>query len=199
MARPRFARALSTQLSVVSNGARPLEREVEQKALADTFGRFHDYLRISLTERCNLRCVYCMPEEGVPVSPSGKLLTTDEVLQLADMFTAAGVRKVRLTGGEPTLRRDLPDILAGMRDLRSELTSIGITTNAILLTPEKLRVLRDAGLTHLNVSLDTLHADRFEKITRRKGTPWDAARAARQGEGLSSSLRFAVTRSPSRP
>lgn len=138
-----------------------------QKALNDTFGRFHDYLRISLTERCNLRCLYCMPEEGVQLTPNKKLLTTDEVIYLAKLFVQEGVRKVRLTGGEPTVRRDLEDIIRQLKEIQG-LESVSITTNGLVLTRQLVK-LQKAGLDGLNISLDTLKPDKYERITRRKG------------------------------
>ncbi|KAI8145290.1 putative molybdopterin cofactor synthesis protein A [Fennellomyces sp. T-0311] len=137
--------------------------------LTDTFGRQHNYLRISLTERCNLRCTYCMPEEGVPLTPHDKLLTTDEILSLARLFVSQGVTKIRLTGGEPTVRPDLIDIVRGMNEFKQfGLQSIGITTNGIALK-RKLPALYDAGLDSLNISLDTLDRHMFEIMTRRRG------------------------------
>ncbi|XP_063700616.1 molybdenum cofactor biosynthesis protein 1 isoform X1 [Culicoides brevitarsis] len=137
------------------------------KPLYDTFGRFHDYLRISLTERCNLRCLYCMPEEGVKLTPNKNLLTTDEVIYLTQLFVQEGVRKVRLTGGEPTVRRDLEEIIRRMKKIE-KLKSVSITTNALVLTRQLVKLQR-AGLDGLNISLDTLKPEKYEKITRRKG------------------------------
>ncbi|KPU78544.1 uncharacterized protein Dana_GF10488, isoform C [Drosophila ananassae] len=141
--------------------------QLKNSPLTDTFGRHHTYLRISLTERCNLRCDYCMPAEGVPLQPKANLLTTEEVLRLARIFVEQGVRKIRLTGGEPTVRRDIVDIVAQMKAL-PQLEHVGITTNGLVLT-RLLLPLQRAGLDSLNISLDTLKKDRFEKITRRKG------------------------------
>ncbi|KAH8398142.1 hypothetical protein KR215_006366, partial [Drosophila sulfurigaster] len=135
--------------------------------LTDSFGRHHTYLRISLTERCNLRCDYCMPAEGVPLQPKSQLLTTEEVLHLARIFVEQGVRKIRLTGGEPTVRRDIVEIVAQLKAL-PQLEHVGITTNGLVLT-RLLLPLQRAGLDSLNISLDTLRKDRFERITRRKG------------------------------
>ncbi|CAM9326602.1 unnamed protein product [Discosporangium mesarthrocarpum] len=135
--------------------------------LTDSHGRFHNYLRISLTERCNLRCVYCMPESGIDLQPQTKMLTRDEIVRLATMFVHAGVDKIRLTGGEPLIRKDLRDIVASLSSL-SGVRNVGITTNGINLS-KKLPALKEAGLTHINVSLDTLRPDRFGAITRRKG------------------------------
>ncbi|KAI9495219.1 hypothetical protein BDB00DRAFT_927661 [Zychaea mexicana] len=144
-------------------------RPSEAPYLTDTFGRQHNYLRISLTERCNLRCTYCMPEEGVPLTPHDKLLTTDEILSLARLFVSQGVTKIRLTGGEPTVRPDLIDIISGLNELKAEgLQSIGITTNGIALK-RKLQALHTAGLDSLNISLDTLDRHMFEIMTRRRG------------------------------
>lgn len=137
--------------------------------LTDTFGRFHSYLRISLTERCNLRCVYCMPEEGVPLTPSESLLTSDEIQRLLRLFVSHGVRKVRFTGGEPTVRRDLVDLISYAGSLRGEgLESVCLTTNGLVLA-RKLPALVQAGLTHVNLSLDTLDEHKFVIMTRRQG------------------------------
>lgn len=135
--------------------------------LKDTYSRHHSYLRISLSERCNLRCQYCMPPEGVPLQPTENLLSADEIERLVRLFGAGGVDKVRLTGGEPLLRKDLSDIIASIRT-QSNIHSVGITTNGITLS-RHLPSLVEAGLTHVNISLDTLNADKFEDITRRKG------------------------------
>ncbi|KAH6564136.1 hypothetical protein BASA50_006826 [Batrachochytrium salamandrivorans] len=137
--------------------------------LRDTFQRNHTYLRISLTERCNLRCTYCMPEHGVDLSPASALLTTDEIIRLATLFVDQGITKIRLTGGEPTVRKDLLEIVARLNALKPRgLQSIGMTTNGIALK-RKLPALFENGLNQLNISLDTLHVDRFEELTRRKG------------------------------
>ncbi|KAL7503000.1 hypothetical protein ACHAXN_000857 [Cyclotella atomus] len=146
-----------------------------ENILTDTHGRHHNYLRISLSERCNLRCQYCMPPEGVPLSPPSHLLTNDEIIRLVDLFVKNGVNKVRLTGGEPLLR---PDIVPLVRSIADSLKMsrhdngsnglVGITTNGISLS-RHIRGLVDAGLTGVNISLDTLQEDRFVEITRRKG------------------------------
>lgn len=135
--------------------------------LTDSYERHHSYLRISLAERCNLRCQYCMPPEGVPLQPKEDLLDAGEIAKLAGMFAAGGVDKVRLTGGEPLLRADLPEIISSIRSIPG-INSVGITTNGLTLS-RRLPSLIDAGLTHVNVSLDTLREDRFEHITRRRG------------------------------
>ncbi|XP_019312574.2 molybdenum cofactor biosynthesis protein 1 isoform X2 [Panthera pardus] len=135
--------------------------------LTDSFGRQHSYLRISLTEKCNLRCQYCMPEEGVPLTPKADLLTTEEILTLARLFVKEGVDKIRLTGGEPLIRPDVVDIVAQLHRLEG-LRTIGITTNGISLA-RLLPQLQKAGLSAINISLDTLVPAKFEFIVRRKG------------------------------
>jgi molybdenum cofactor biosynthesis protein A len=141
--------------------------------LTDTHGRHHNYLRISLSERCNLRCQYCMPPEGVPLSPPSNLLTNDEIMRLVTLFARNGVDKVRLTGGEPLLRKDLVPLVHSISEelQKSNATSsnlVGITTNGISLS-RHVHELVDAGLTGINISLDTLQGDRFQEITRRNG------------------------------
>ncbi|KAH7170564.1 molybdenum cofactor biosynthesis protein 1 B [Dactylonectria macrodidyma] len=137
--------------------------------LTDTFHRQHDYLRISITERCNLRCVYCMPEEGVPLSPNRELLTTPEIVLLSSVFVSQGVSKIRLTGGEPTIRRDILPLMHQIGELRRHgLKEICITTNGISLH-RKLDSMVEAGLTGVNLSLDTLDPWQFQIMTRRKG------------------------------
>lgn len=137
--------------------------------LVDNFNRFHSYLRISLTERCNLRCTYCMPEDGVKLTKHENLLTSPEILRLSKVFVGQGITKIRLTGGEPTIRKDLLDIIQGINKLREiGLKTIGMTTNGIALK-RKLPALREYGLDQLNISLDTLDPFKFELMTRRKG------------------------------
>ncbi|XP_044761167.1 molybdenum cofactor biosynthesis protein 1 isoform X2 [Coccinella septempunctata] len=140
---------------------------LDNNPLTDTFGRHHTYLRISLTEKCNLRCQYCMPEEGVNLTEKSKLLTADEVIYLAKLFVDQGVQKIRLTGGEPTTRKDLVDIIYNLKQIKG-LESVSLTTNGVVLT-KKLVELQKAGLDGLNISLDTLDGKKYENITRRKG------------------------------
>lgn len=137
--------------------------------LTDNFHRQHDYLRISVTERCNLRCLYCMPEEGVPLSPSRELLTTPEIVMLSSSFVSQGVTKIRLTGGEPTVRKDIVPLMHQIGALRSQgLRELCLTTNGISLH-RKLDSMVEAGLTGVNLSLDTLDPWQFQIMTRRKG------------------------------
>ncbi|KAI9370997.1 hypothetical protein BJX61DRAFT_55345 [Aspergillus egyptiacus] len=137
--------------------------------LTDTFNRQHDYLRISVTERCNLRCLYCMPEEGVPLSPPARLLTSPEIIYLSSMFVSQGVTKIRLTGGEPTVRKDIVPLMQSIGELRRDgLRELCLTTNGISLH-RKLEPMVEAGLTGVNLSLDTLDPFQFQIMTRRKG------------------------------
>lgn len=131
--------------------------------LQDTHGRSHTYLRISLTERCNLRCSYCMPVEGVKLTPTAHLMTAKEIGHLAKEFVDLGVTKIRLTGGEPLVRKDFNSILEQLAKLPVELT---LTTNAVSVE-RHLDHLKACGVSQLNVSLDTLNAEKFKKITFR--------------------------------
>jgi len=134
--------------------------------LLDSFGRVHDSLRISVTDRCNLRCTYCMPEEVVFLDRS-ELLTFEEIAHFVRVAVSLGITKVRLTGGEPLLRRELPRLVALLAAVPG-LQDLGLTTNGILLA-DQAQALRDAGLRRINVSLDTLDAVRFRQIARRDG------------------------------
>ncbi len=132
--------------------------------LRDRFGRQITYLRISVTDRCNLRCVYCMPPEGVPQVGHGDVLRYEEILEIVKLAAHYGVREVRLTGGEPLVRADLPDLvrmIAGVPGIED----ISLTTNGLLLDRLAEPLVR-AGLKRINVSLDTLQAERFLRITR---------------------------------
>jgi cyclic pyranopterin phosphate synthase len=134
-------------------------------ATRDTYGRLLRNLRISITDRCNLRCGYCMPEEEYVWLPREAILQFEEISRLADVFIALGVDKVRLTGGEPLLRRDVPALIR-LLAAKPALRDLAITTNGVLLA-EHAAALRAAGLHRVTVSLDTLHADRFAALTRR--------------------------------
>jgi len=143
------------------------EPQLRQPILEDSYARKHSYLRISLVERCNLRCRYCMPPDGVPLQSQDKLLDADEVDRLTTLFGSNGVDKVRLTGGEPLLRKDIASIITKI-PANPNINSVGITTNAITLS-RQLPALTQAGLTHANISLDTLIDEKFQDVTRRKG------------------------------
>jgi GTP 3',8-cyclase len=134
-------------------------------ALADVHGRFLRNLRVSVTDRCNLRCGYCMPEEEYVWLPREDILHFGEVATLTDVFLDLGVDKVRLTGGEPLLRRDLPRLVA-MLAARPRIRDLAMTTNGVLLA-EHAPALKAAGLHRVTVSLDTLHAARFARLTSR--------------------------------
>jgi len=161
----------SEQVSSQQNSRRDAIRNAKpfSSFLTDTFQRQHDYLRISITEKCNLRCLYCMPEEGVPQSPPPDLLTSPEIFLLSSTFVSQGVTKIRLTGGEPTVRRDILPLMHQIGSLRSKgLRELCLTTNGISLH-RKLDSMVEAGLTGVNLSLDTLDPWQFQIMTRRKG------------------------------
>ncbi|MEZ4874173.1 MAG: GTP 3',8-cyclase MoaA [Flavobacteriaceae bacterium] len=131
--------------------------------LTDSFGRKHAYLRISLIERCNLRCTYCMPEEGVALTPRSHLMTYEEIYTIAKLFVNHGVSKIRLTGGEPLIRKDIPVILEKLATLPVELS---ITTNGVIVDSH-MDTLKTFGVHSINVSLDSLQREKFKEITRR--------------------------------
>ena len=132
--------------------------------LVDRLARPLRNLRLSVTDRCNLRCEYCMPEDDYAWLPRQDVLHFEEISLLVDLFIALGVDKVRLTGGEPLMRRDLPELVR-MLAAKTGLRDLALTTNGLLL-PEHAGALKAAGLGRLTVSLDTLHADRFARLTR---------------------------------
>jgi len=138
-------------------------------ALVDRFGRVHRDLRVSLTDRCSLRCTYCMPEQGNEWLARESILSVDEIVRVAAVAAAAGVSTFRLTGGEPLLRRDIADVVGRLAALRTPdgiPVQVAMTTNGIRL-PDVLPALVDAGLARLNISIDTLDRERFAALTRR--------------------------------
>jgi cyclic pyranopterin phosphate synthase len=135
--------------------------------LIDTFGRVHTNLRISVTDRCNIRCFYCMPAENVQFMDRRELLSFEEIERIVRVAVPLGLRKIRLTGGEPLVRRNL-HVLVRMLAAIEGIEDIGLTTNGILLA-EQAQDLYDGGLRRINVSLDALDPQKFEKITRREG------------------------------
>lgn len=145
---------------------------VTPEPLVDRFGRVHRDLRISLTDRCSLRCTYCMPAEGVPWLPGPTMLTTGELLRIAQVAVQLGITEVRLTGGEPLLRPDAVEVVRGLTSLQGPAgpPEVSLTTNALRL-PALARPLRDAGLSRVNISLDTLDPERFRALTRRDRLP----------------------------
>ena len=139
--------------------------ELRMNSLIDSFGRVHRDLRVSLTDRCNLRCTYCMPADFSDWIPGDHLLTTDELMLVLDVATSMGIDGVRLTGGEPLLRPDIVDVVTRIFAL-PQAPSISLTTNALRLT-DLAQPLADAGLQRVNVSLDTLDRERFKALTHR--------------------------------
>lgn len=158
----------------------------------DRFGRNINYLRISLTDRCNLRCVYCMPENMI-FRPHSELLQDDEVLRLVNLFTKIGFRKFRLTGGEPTVRANLVKIVQGMQTTPG-VDMIAMTTNGILLG-RLAEPLARAGLRRVNISIDSLDPDKFKKMTRwgKVEDVWEGIEAAEKA-GLEIKLNAVVVR-----
>ncbi|MFM2310019.1 MAG: hypothetical protein RLY87_2141 [Chloroflexota bacterium] len=144
----------------------------------DNFGRRIDYLRISLTDRCNLRCVYCMPEVGMQFMPKDELLTNEELLRVVNACAQVGFRKIRLTGGEPTLRRDLVSLVGAIKAVPG-IEHIAMTTNAVKLAPIA-QALKSAGLDRVNISIDSLDPERFKRMTRgaKFSDVWDGIHAA---------------------
>jgi len=137
-------------------------------AMVDGFGRRIEYLRISVTDKCNLRCVYCMPMEGLPWIPKSELLSWEEIRDVVAEMAPMGLKRVRLTGGEPLVRRDIPTLVRMLRDVPG-IEDLSLSTNAVLLD-EHADALRDAGLNRVNVSLDSLRDDRIDEIARRPGS-----------------------------
>jgi GTP 3',8-cyclase len=133
--------------------------------LIDTFARVHADLRISVTDRCNIRCFYCMPEAGAEFNPSSALLSFEQIAKFVSTALPLGIRKVRLTGGEPLLRPKLPDLVASLAQMAG-IHDLALTTNAVLLADAAVPLF-DAGLRRLNIHLDTLDRERFRTITRR--------------------------------
>ena len=136
--------------------------------MIDQFGRSVEYLRVSITDKCNLRCVYCMPLEGLPWLQRDELLSYEEIEQIVRVMAPMGLERLRITGGEPLVRRDVPELVRllaavpGIRDL-------SLSTNAVLLA-EQADALKAAGISRLNVSLDSLREDRVDRIARRPGS-----------------------------
>ena len=134
--------------------------------MLDRYGREIDYIRISVTDRCNFRCIYCMPEEGVPMVPHQEILSYDEITELAEIFADLGIRKIKLTGGEPLVRRGLPSLVKKLKSVRG-IEKITLTTNGVFLA-DLLGELKEAGIDGINLSLDTLDPEVFARITRRR-------------------------------
>jgi cyclic pyranopterin phosphate synthase len=137
-------------------------------AMEDGFGRRIEYLRISVTDKCNLRCVYCMPEEGLPWLKREQILRYEEIAEIVGVMAGVGLRRIRLTGGEPLVRRDLSALVRMIRAV-PEIEDVALSTNAVLLE-EQADELRAAGVDRVNVSLDSLRPDRIDAISRRAGS-----------------------------
>lgn len=153
----------TTSNNVPSNNENSLDKTI----LTDKFGRFHNYLRISLTERCNLRCTYCMPEQGVELTKDENLMKRTELSKLLELFIKSGVTKIRLTGGEPTVSPDCENIIREIRSY-SSIKDIAMTTNGTNLK-YSLEKFKNAGLSNINISLDTFIEAKFNFISRRTG------------------------------
>lgn len=132
--------------------------------MRDSYGRVIDYIRISITDRCNLRCVYCMPEEGVQCVSHNDILTYDEILRLCNIFADLGIRRVKITGGEPLVRKNIQALISGIYNIEG-MEEVTLTTNGILLK-EQAEALINAGIRAVNISLDTLDAEHYHEITR---------------------------------
>jgi len=132
--------------------------------LRDTFERVIDYMRISITDRCNLRCVYCMPEKGVKLFEHKEILAYEEITRVVGIAASLGVRKIRLTGGEPLIRKNISWLIASLKAIKG-IEDISLTTNGIILE-KYAKKLADSGLNRINISLDTLRPERYREITR---------------------------------
>ena len=135
--------------------------------MIDGYGRTIDYIRISVTDRCNLRCTYCMPEKGTLSVPHEEILSYEEIIDLAGIFASLGIHKIRLTGGEPLVRKNLSFLVKKLKQV-SGIHQVALTTNGIFLY-DQIDELAAAGIDGINISLDTLNPELFEKITRRNG------------------------------
>ena len=133
--------------------------------MIDKLNRKIDYLRISVTDRCNLRCVYCMPEEGVENIPHEEILSYDEIIRICKCVANLGIKKVKITGGEPLIRKDIVSLIRDIKKIEG-IEQVTITTNGVLLY-DMAQDLVEAGIDAVNVSLDTLDREKFLKITRR--------------------------------
>lgn len=148
--------------------------------MKDMFQRNINYLRVSVTDKCNLRCIYCMPEEGVELRPHGDILSLEEIYKIIQSAVLMGIRKVRFTGGEPLVRKGIISLIKMVNEI-PEIDDIALTTNGILL-PEMAAELKKAGLKRVNISLDTLSPEKFARITRvgRLSKVWLGLEAARE-------------------
>jgi GTP 3',8-cyclase len=173
----------AAELLAAADGARRfVEAARAGDGMRDGFGRRIEYLRISVTDKCNLRCVYCMPEEGLPWLRRAELLSYEEIAQVVAEMARLGLRRVRITGGEPLVRRNLPELIRRIRAVPG-IEDVALSTNAVLLA-EHAAALREAGVDRLNVSLDSLHAERVDAISRRAGSHDAIMRGLRAAEAV---------------
>ena len=173
MQRGSAASSLPSKVLRVSNlleTASQLRRAavVDSEGMRDGFGRRIEYLRISVTDKCNLRCVYCMPEEGLPWLGRSQILSYEEIAAVVRVMAGMGLKRIRLTGGEPLVRRDLPQLVRMLRIIPG-IDDIALSTNGVLLAP-LADELRAAGVNRVNISLDSLRAERVDAIARRPGS-----------------------------
>ena len=138
---------------------------INPRILIDRFGRTFNYLRIALNEMCNLRCIYCMPEGGIPFKPKNEIMTTEEILRIVTIVSELGVNRIRFTGGEPLLRRDIVKLIENT-SMISGIDSVHMTTNGVLLN-RLAETLQRSGLSGINISIDTLNPEKYIQITRR--------------------------------
>jgi cyclic pyranopterin phosphate synthase len=157
----------TTSIDQTGATAGPTRRAGSETALVDRFGRVHTNLRISVTDRCNIRCFYCMPNENIRFKPRHELLTFEEITRFARIAAGLGVNKLRITGGEPLVRSGLPSLIRMLARIDG-IDDIALTTNGLLLA-EHAQPLKDAGLRRLNISLDGMSEETFRKISRRDG------------------------------
>lgn len=159
---------MSGQLVQLGTPTWPSREVPTEGAMKDGFGRRIEYLRISVTDKCNLRCVYCMPEEGLPWLKREQLLSYEEIARIVGEMAPLGLKKLRITGGEPLVRRDVPELVRMLAAIPG-IEDIALSTNAVLLD-EMAEELREAGVNRLNVSLDSLIPERIDAIARRAGS-----------------------------
>src|SRR5690606_15270397 len=167
MATRRGSTAPSPRWRMTESRALPVVDASDSADMRDGFGRRIEYLRVSVTDKCNLRCVYCMPVEGLPWLSRAEILSYEEIEQIVREMAAMGLRRVRLTGGEPLVRRDVHTLAARIAAIDG-IDDLSLSTNAVLLA-EQAGALRDAGVRRLNVSLDSLRPERVDAIARRPG------------------------------
>lgn len=159
---------MSDLIDSAADARRVVEADRAGDGMRDAFGRRIEYLRISVTDKCNLRCVYCMPEEGLPWLRRAELLRYEEIEEIVSVMAGMGLRRIRITGGEPLIRRDIALLVRGIAAIPG-IEDIALSTNAVLL-PLMADELHAAGVTRINVSLDSLRPDRIDAIARRPGS-----------------------------